>query len=181
VLRIRTLGTVPYHEAFALQHALARHTDDDYLLVLQHPHVFTLGPHADRAHVLTDPASVGATLEETDRGGDVTYHGPGQLVVYPILSVADEPSAGPAHVHRLEQLIIATLGDLGLPGATCDNDYPGVWIDAQGESPRKIASACVPSGERRARGARCTVLRSTLSATSPCSVTSSRVGSPTGA
>jgi lipoic acid synthetase len=143
------LGTVPYHEAFALQHALARHTDDDYLLVLQHPHVFTLGPHADRAHVLTDPASVGATLEETDRGGDVTYHGPGQLVVYPILSVADEPSAGPAHVHRLEQLIIATLGDLGLPGATCDNDYPGVWIDAQGESPRKIAAI----GVRTVRGA----------------------------
>jgi lipoic acid synthetase len=149
VLRIRTLGTVPYHEAFALQHALARHSDDDYLLVLQHPHVFTLGPHADRGHVLTDPASVGATLEETDRGGDVTYHGPGQLVVYPILSVTDDPSAGPAHVHRLEQLIIATLGDLGLPGATCVDDYPGVWIDAHGANPRKIAAI----GVRTVRGA----------------------------
>jgi lipoic acid synthetase len=149
VLRIRTLGTVPYHEAFALQHALARHSDDDYLLVLQHPHVFTLGPHADRGHVLTDPASVGATLEETDRGGDVTYHGPGQLVVYPILSVTDDPSAGPAHVHRLEQLIIATLGDLGLPGATCVDDYPGVWIDTAGANPRKIAAI----GVRTVRGA----------------------------
>jgi lipoic acid synthetase len=149
VLRIRTLGTVPYHEAFALQHALARHSDDDYLLVLQHPHVFTLGPHADRRHVLTDPASVGATLEETDRGGDVTYHGPGQLVVYPILSVSDDPSAGPAHVHRLEQLIIATLGDLGLPGATCVDDYPGVWIDTPGANPRKIAAI----GVRTVRGA----------------------------
>ena len=149
MLRIRTLGTVPYHEAFALQHALARHSDDDYLLVLQHPHVFTLGPHADRGHVLTDPASVGATLEETDRGGDVTYHGPGQLVVYPILSVPDDPSAGPAHVHRLEQLIIATLGDLGLPGATCVDDYPGVWIDAHGADPRKIAAI----GVRTVRGA----------------------------
>lgn len=149
MLRIRTLGTVPYHEAFALQHALARHADDDYLLVLQHPHVFTLGPHADRAHVLTDPASVGATLEETDRGGDVTYHGPGQLVVYPIVSVADDPSAGPAHVHRLEQLVIATLGDLGLPGATCDGEYPGVWIDAEGPTPRKIAAI----GVRTIRGA----------------------------
>jgi lipoic acid synthetase len=149
VLRIRTLGTVPYHEAFALQHALASHSDDDYLLVLQHPHVFTLGPHADRGHVLTDPASVGATLEETDRGGDVTYHGPGQLVVYPILSVTDDPSAGPAHVHRLEQLIIATLGDLGLPGATCVDDYPGVWIDTAGANPRKIAAI----GVRTVRGA----------------------------
>ena len=149
MLRIRTLGTVPYHEAFALQHALASHSDDDYLLVLQHPHVFTLGPHADRGHVLTDPASVGATLEETDRGGDVTYHGPGQLVVYPILSVTDDPSAGPAHVHRLEQLIIATLGDLGLPGATCVDDYPGVWIDTAGANPRKIAAI----GVRTVRGA----------------------------
>jgi lipoic acid synthetase len=149
VLRIRTLGTVPYHEAFALQHALARHSDDDYLLVLQHPHVFTLGPHADRSHVLTDPASVGVTLEETDRGGDVTYHGPGQLVAYPILSVTDDPSAGPAHVHRLEQLIIATLGDLGLPGATCVDDYPGVWIDTHGANPRKIAAI----GVRTVRGA----------------------------
>jgi lipoic acid synthetase len=149
VLRIRNLGTVSYHEAFALQHALAQHSDDDYLLVLQHPHVFTLGPHADRAHVLIDPAAVGATLEETDRGGDVTYHGPGQVVMYPILSVADEPSAGPAHVHRLEQLIIATLGDLGLPGATCVQEYPGVWIDAQGTSPRKIAAI----GVRTVRGA----------------------------
>jgi lipoic acid synthetase len=149
VLRIRTLGTIPYHEAFALQHALARHADDDYLLVLQHPHVFTLGPHADRAHVLTDPASVGAALEETDRGGDVTYHGPGQLVVYPIVSVADDPSAGPAHVHRLERLVIATLGDLGLPGATCDDEYPGVWIDAEGPTPKKIAAI----GVRTIRGA----------------------------
>jgi lipoic acid synthetase len=149
VLRVRTLGTVPYHEAFVLQHALATCTDNDYLLVLQHPHVFTLGPHADPAHVLTDPASVGATLEQTDRGGDVTYHGPGQLVLYPIVSVADEPSAGPAHVHRLEQLLIDTLSELGLRGATVDRDYPGVWIDAQGPTPRKIAAV----GVRTLRGA----------------------------
>jgi lipoyl synthase len=134
------LGTVPYHEAFALQQALAKNAEDDYLLVLQHPHVFTLGVHADRAHVLTDPASVGATLEQTDRGGDVTYHGPGQLVLYPIVSVPSSLSSGPAHVHRLEQLIIATLADLGLPGATVDDEYPGVWIDGDGPVPRKIAA-----------------------------------------
>ena len=111
MLRIRALGTVPYPEAFALQHALATGSGADYLLILQHPHVFTLGPHADRAHVLTDPESVGATLEQTDRGGDVTYHGPGQLVAYPIVSVPDDPSAGPAHVHRLEQLVLSMAGD----------------------------------------------------------------------
>jgi lipoate-protein ligase B len=53
VLRVRSLGTVPYHEAFALQHALATGTEQDYLLILQHPHVYTLGAHADRRHVLS--------------------------------------------------------------------------------------------------------------------------------
>jgi lipoic acid synthetase len=154
MLRIRSLGTVPYHEAFALQHALAQGSEDDYLLVLQHPHVYTLGAHADRSHVLTDPARVGATLEQTDRGGDVTYHGPGQLVAYPIVSVPDHPAAGPDHVHRLEDLVIATLGDVGLPGATRVGEYPGVWIDAGGPSPRKIAAIGVrtirgPHGGRR--------------------------------
>jgi lipoic acid synthetase len=62
------------------------------------------------------------------------------LVAYPIISVPDHPSAGPAHVHRLEQLVIATLGDIGLPGATTLRGYPGVWIDADGPAPRKIAA-----------------------------------------
>jgi lipoic acid synthetase len=148
MLRIRSLGTVPYDEALALQRALAKGTDDDYLLVLQHPHVYTLGLHADRSHVLTDPASVGATLVQTDRGGDVTYHGPGQLVAYPILSVPRHPSAGPDHVHRLERLLVQTLDDLGLPGTSTVDEYPGVWVDADGPSPRKIAAI----GVRTVRG-----------------------------
>jgi lipoic acid synthetase len=140
VLRIRSLGTVPYHEATALQHALAREAEDDYLLLLQHPHVYTLGAHADDRHVLVDPAEVGATLERTDRGGDVTYHGPGQLVAYPIVTVPDHVSSGAAHVHRLERLVIDTLADLGLPGCTSEGEFPGVWVGAAGERPRKIAA-----------------------------------------
>jgi len=140
VLRIRSLGTVPYHEAYALQHALATEAGDDYLLLLEHPHTYTLGAHADERHVLVDPALVGATLERTDRGGDVTYHGPGQLVAYPIVSVPDNPASGPQHVHRLEQIVIDTLADLGLPGATSVHEYPGVWIDGDRPSPRKIAA-----------------------------------------
>ena len=112
MLRIRSLGTVPYHEATVLQHALAREAEDDYLLLLQHPHVYTLGAHADDRHVLGDPSAVGATLERTDRGGDVTYHGPGQLVAYPIVSVPDHVSSGAAHVHRLERLVIDTLAEV---------------------------------------------------------------------
>ncbi len=134
------LGTVPYHEAYTLQHALASEAVDDYLLVLAHPHTYTLGAHADERNVLVDPAAVGAVLERTDRGGDVTYHGPGQLVAYPIVTVPDDPAAGPEHVHRLEQVVIATLADLGLNGATSEGEYPGVWLDAGGPHARKIAA-----------------------------------------
>ena len=151
VLRIRSLGTVPYHEAYVLQHALGGGAGDDYLLLLEHPHTYTLGAHADERHVLVDPALVGATLERTDRGGDVTYHGPGQLVAYPIVDVPDDPASGPAHVHRLEQIVIATLADLGLPGATSVEAYPGVWIDGDGPSPRKIAAIGVRTLPRRPR------------------------------
>ena len=140
MLRIRSLGTVPYHEAYALQHALAAEAEDDYLLILQHPHTYTLGAHADDSHVLVDPATVGAVLERTDRGGDVTYHGPGQLVAYPIVTVPDDPSSGPAHVHRLEQVVAETLADLGLVGTRSVAEYPGVWVDADGPDPRKIAA-----------------------------------------
>jgi lipoyl synthase len=156
VLRVRGLGTVPYREAFDLQHALATGDSDDYLLILQHPHVFTLGVHADDAHVLVDPASVGATLERTDRGGDVTYHGPGQLVAYPLITVADDPGAGPAHVHLLEQVVIDTLADLGLATATSVDEYPGVWLDAHGLNPRKIAAIGVRT-VRTERGRRRTL------------------------
>jgi lipoate-protein ligase B len=72
MLRVRRLGTVGYGEAYALQRALAERARDDYLLVLQHPHVFTLGVRADPAHVLGDPEALGAELVRTDRGGDVT-------------------------------------------------------------------------------------------------------------
>ena len=140
MLRIRSLGTVPYHEADVLQHALATGAGDDYLLLLEHPHTYTLGVHADEGHVLVDPALVGATLERTDRGGDVTYHGPGQLVAYPVVDVPDDPASGPRHVHRLEQIVIGTLADLGLLGATSEPEYPGVWVDGDGPRPRKIAA-----------------------------------------
>ena len=89
-LRVRWLGRVPYRDAHALQHGLFTHGTDDHLLLLEHPHVFTLGRRAEPEHVLVDPASVGAELVHSDRGGDVTYHGPGQLVGYPLLHLPDK-------------------------------------------------------------------------------------------
>jgi len=143
VLRVRRLGRVPYEEADALQRALAARSRDDYLLALEHPHVYTLGVRADPAHVLVDPASVGAALAATDRGGDVTYHGPGQLVLYPVITLPDAPRVGPEHVHRLEQVVIDALGDLGVEGVGRLPDYPGVWLGTDGTSPAKVGAVGV--------------------------------------
>jgi lipoic acid synthetase len=128
-LQARWLGRVHYRDAHALQHGLFEHGLEDYLLLLEHPHVYTLGVRADLSHVLGPPASVGADLVKTDRGGDVTYHGPGQLVGYPIVSVPMGPGATPAYVHSIEQLVIDALAKLGLHGAARLRDYPGVWIE----------------------------------------------------
>jgi lipoic acid synthetase len=138
----------------------ARHADpdpdrvDDHLLLLEHPHVYTLGVRADMRHVLVPPAEVGAELVRADRGGDVTYHGPGQLTGYPIVSLPSKHGMRTgltdtvAYVRSVEQLIIDVLGDLGLPNAGRLDDYPGVWIDPESDDPRKICAI----GVRLARG-----------------------------
>ncbi|MGE3835187.1 MAG: lipoyl synthase [Acidimicrobiia bacterium] len=132
-LRVRWLGRVPYREAHALQQGLFHESADDHLLLLEHPHVYTLGVRADLANVLVPPAEVGADLVRTDRGGDVTYHGPGQLVGYPILSLPGKRGGSGmadtvAYVNAVEQLVIDALGDLGVTAARLDG-YPGVWIE----------------------------------------------------
>ena len=129
-LRARWLGKVPYHEGEQLQRALHARAADDYLLLLEHPHVFTLGTGADPAHVLVDPASIGATLVRTDRGGDVTYHGPGQLVGYPIVTLPewrDGLRDVVAYVRALEDVLIDALDTLGV-AARRDEKYTGVWV-----------------------------------------------------
>jgi len=91
-LRVRWLGRVRYRDAWALQRRLFERSGEQYLLLLEHPHVFTLGVRALPEHVLVDPATIGAEVVSVDRGGDVTYHGPGQLVGYPIVDVPDKES-----------------------------------------------------------------------------------------
>ena len=148
MLRARWLGRVHYRDAHALQRALFAAAADDYLLLLEHPHVYTLGVRAQPEHVLVPPESVGAELVRADRGGDVTYHGPGQLVGYPIVSVPTVPGATRSYVRSVEQLVIDVLADLGLPGAGRLGGYPGVWVDPDGAEPRKIAAI----GVRISRG-----------------------------
>ena len=153
-MRIRWLGRVPYREAWDLQRAISRRTDEDYLLMVEHPPVYTLGTNADLDHVLVDPASVGAEMIRVDRGGDVTYHGPGQLVGYPLVTVGPGPHHGPRHVRRVEQVVIDTLVALGLPSETVGRlpGYPGVWVGLDetgpGPGPRKICAI----GVRTSRG-----------------------------
>ena len=151
-LHVRWLGRVPYRDAHALQHGLFRRGRDDHLLLLEHPHVYTLGIRADLGNVLVPAASVGAELVRTDRGGDVTYHGPGQLVGYPVLDVPGKRGGGmadtAAYVCGVEQLVIDVLADLGLPGAGRLRGFPGVWIEADGPAPRKICAI----GVRLSRG-----------------------------
>ena len=151
-LRVRWLGTVPYGEASDLQHAFFEHGNDDWLLLLEHPHVYTLGANADLANVLVEPASVGAECLRTDRGGDVTYHGPGQLVGYPVLSVPGKRGGGMAdtvaYVRSVEQLVIGALNDLGLTHVGRLEQYPGVWVAPESDNPRKIAAI----GVRLTRG-----------------------------
>ena len=151
-LRVRWLGTVPYGEASDLQHSLFEHGSDDWLLLLEHPHVYTLGTNADLANVLVDPASVGAECLRTDRGGDVTYHGPGQLVGYPVLSVPGKRGGGMAdtvaYVRSVEELVIGALNDLGLNDVGRLEQYPGVWVAPESANPRKIAAI----GVRLTRG-----------------------------
>lgn len=140
MLRVRWVGRVPYREALTLQTALFEHGREQHLLLLEHPHVFTHGPRADlERNVKCDPASVGAELIAVKRGGDVTYHGPGQLVGYPILEL-DNRIAAADHVHAVEQLIIDALGDLGIAGAGRLDGYAGVWIHSADEPPSKIAA-----------------------------------------
>ena len=129
-LHVRWLGRVTYSDGDALQRALHARSGDDYLLLLEHPHVYTLGTRADPTHVLVPPATVGADLVHVDRGGDVTYHGPGQLVGYPIVSLPewrDGMRDVVAYVRALEAVLVAALGDLGVDAAP-QPGLTGVWV-----------------------------------------------------
>ena len=147
-LRARWLGRVPYGEADRLQRALHERATDDYLLLLEHPHVYTLGTTADAAHVLVDPATVGAELVHVDRGGDVTYHGPGQLVGYPIVTLPewrDGLRDVVAYVRLLEDVLIGALTGFGIE-AHREPKYTGVWVGDE-----KIAAIGVKVARGRTR------------------------------
>jgi lipoyl(octanoyl) transferase len=132
-LTVRRLGVVPYAQALALQERLVSERRSgrvgDMLLLLEHPHVITMGSSSDPEHVLVSAEERdrrGIDLVEVGRGGDVTYHGPGQLVGYPILDLKPGRKDLHRYLRDLEEVIIRAAGSLGVaahrsPGLT------GVW------------------------------------------------------
>lgn len=150
-LRVRWLGRVAYRDALGLQRALFVNRQHEYLLMLEHPHVVTTSRRTPAEHLLADVESLGAELVEADRGGGVTYHGPGQLVAYPIVEVPGRRGAGmadtAAYAASLEQVLIETLGDLGVESGRL-RGCTGVWVEPDTDRPQKIAAI----GVRMARG-----------------------------
>jgi lipoyl(octanoyl) transferase len=140
------LGRIHYREAWDLQHELAAARADgripDQLLLLEHPAVLTLGRHADEAHVLVTPDELerrGIEVIRVERGGEVTWHGPGQLVAYPILALAERGLLLRPLVRALEAAMVATCAAFGVAAERRDG-HPGCWCDAASPAPRKIGA-----------------------------------------
>ncbi|MEO7664532.1 MAG: lipoyl(octanoyl) transferase LipB [Candidatus Limnocylindrales bacterium] len=140
------LGRIAYREAWALQKRLVDARVEgavpDTILVLEHEAVLTLGRQADEAHVLARPSELrrrGIELHRVERGGEVTYHGPGQLVAYPILRLGDRGILLRPLVRALEEAMIETCTILGVAAVRRDG-HPGCWVMEEGRPPRKIGA-----------------------------------------
>jgi len=158
-VRFADLGNVTYREAWDLQEAIftevverksanrklpegERVPTHDTLLFVEHPHVYTLGKSGDLGNLLADDErlkAVNAEFFKTNRGGDITYHGPGQLVGYPILDLDEYFTDIHRYLRTLEEVIIATLADFGLSGDRSPGET-GVWLDVGTPFARKICA-----------------------------------------
>ena len=145
-IEARWLGRIDYREAHRLQKQLVADRIagriPDQLLLLEHPAVLTLGRRSDPAHVLAPPgqlAARGIEVVEVERGGEVTYHGPGQLVAYPIVSLTERRLMIRPFVRALEAALVATCAAHGVAAGRRDG-HPGCWCDPDGAVPRKIGA-----------------------------------------
>ncbi|HDS07147.1 MAG TPA: lipoyl(octanoyl) transferase LipB [Bacteroides sp.] len=153
-IHFRDLGTIEYGKAWECQETLFQKLveykknpsgdgrPEQYLLFCEHPHVYTLGKSGDETNLLVQEEylrKINATYFRTNRGGDITYHGPGQIVGYPILDLEVLEIGLRQYVERLEQVIIALLGDHGIK-ATRKEKATGVWLDA--DHPVKARKIC---------------------------------------
>lgn len=152
-LRSAWLGRVDYLDAWRLQSAVAarvRAGDDERLLLLEHDPVYTIGRRGTTDHLLAAPDElrrVGASLYRVDRGGDITYHGPGQLVGYPVVRLGDAPDLT-GYVRAIEGALVDALASYGVPAYT-ERGKTGVWVELpESGAPAKIAAI----GVRVSRG-----------------------------
>lgn len=150
-------GLVPYQEAWDRQEEIFNKTVEcklnnrnlenplptpNHLIFTEHPHVYTLGKSGKLDHLLLDEEglqSINATYHKINRGGDITYHGPGQIVGYPILDLDNFFTDIHLYLRNLEEAIIRVLQDYGIKGERYEG-FTGVWIDVEGENPRKICA-----------------------------------------
>lgn len=146
LLQAEWLGRIGYEQAHALQRRLvderAAGRIGDRLLLLEHPAVLTLGRNSDPAHILATDAELTARsvqVVRTERGGEVTYHGPGQLVAYPIVRLHDRDVLLRPFVRALEAALVATCAAHGVEAARRDG-HPGCWVDPDSPTPRKIGA-----------------------------------------
>ncbi len=140
-LRVIDLGMIPYADCWELQNRLARSLGQgegqETLLLLEHPHTYTCGRRGGRDHILASDETLereGITVLDVDRGGDVTYHGPGQLVAYPIIDLSTDSKNidYPGYVRTLERVLVDTLADFAIDALTIPG-YSGVWLCGGGQ------------------------------------------------
>ena len=138
-LNVRELGRVAYGEAFELQRQLVEQRKQgvipDQLLLVEHPHVITMGRNGHMDNVLAGGEVLrraGIEFHHTDRGGDVTYHGPGQIVGYPILDLREWKRDVVEYVRSIEQALIDMLGEFGIAAGRSEGNT-GVWVEGQGK------------------------------------------------
>ncbi len=159
IVVLRDLGNVPFKETWDLQESLLKTNSSikldasfdtppltlptqHYLLLCEHPHVYTLGKSGKEEHLLINHTRLkdrGATFFRINRGGDITYHGPGQMVAYPILDLEKFKRDLHWYLRTLEESIILLLADYGLAGRRIEG-ATGVWLDTDGAYPRKICA-----------------------------------------
>jgi lipoyl(octanoyl) transferase len=144
-MQIVDLGIMAYRQAWALQesaHEKVAEGGDETIFLVEHPPVITLGRRGDVGGNLLKSAEelsdIGVELVHSDRGGDVTFHGPGQLVAYPIIRLIDHQLSVGGYVHKLEKIVIDALAEWGIAGFT-DPKNVGVWVNVAGE-PAKICA-----------------------------------------
>ena len=161
-VQVRDLGLIDYKEAWDYQEELFKQIIDikienrknataigtpNYVLFCEHPHVFTLGKSGDANHLLLNEDTLkkhDATYYKINRGGDITYHGPGQLVVYPILDLDNFFTDIHKYMRFLEETVIQTLAHYGVQGQRFDG-LTGVWIEPETPKARKICALGVKS------------------------------------